>query len=170
MTVLVIAIMAITAAFSSGMVAVRRAADASTAGALADSQMEKYRALPNCAIYLDSATIGSAGSGYAADTSYSAPQVTTNAPLLGSATCPTTPATSLTTAHQDLIGGGGRAYFGDTYVVADSAASGALSKKVTLVVRDPHDATNTKVLFRESSTFTPPTGCNNPPPQQSTGC
>ena len=57
MTVMVIAIMAIVAAFSSGMVSLGRAAQASTAATVADKQMEAYRALPNCAIYLDSSAI-----------------------------------------------------------------------------------------------------------------
>src|SRR5438034_10077477 len=53
MTVMVIAIMAIVAAFSSGMVALNRASRASTAGTMADTQMEGYRkvaysALPTC--------------------------------------------------------------------------------------------------------------------------
>jgi type II secretory pathway pseudopilin PulG len=170
MTVMVIAIMAIVAAFSSGMVTLRRAADASTAAAVADKQMEAYRALPNCAIYLDSTTFASAGAAYTADTAYSATQLTTNTPLIGSSTCTVTPPASQKTAHQSLTGSDGRAYVVDTYIVAASAVTGALSKKVTLVVRDPHDATNTKALVRESSTFTPPTGCNNPPGQQSIGC
>ena len=45
----------------------------------------------------------------------------------------------------------------DTYIVA---ATTPVAKKVTLVVRN---ADNTKTLIRETSTFTPPTGCNNGP-------
>ena len=43
MTVMVIAIMAIVAAFNSGMVALNRASHASTAATLADIQMESFR-------------------------------------------------------------------------------------------------------------------------------
>ena len=50
MTVMAIGISAIVAGMSSGFIAVNRARDASTAAALADKQMEAYRALPNCAI------------------------------------------------------------------------------------------------------------------------
>ncbi len=57
MTVMVVAIMALVAVLNSGMVTLRRAADASTAAAVADKQMEAYRALPNCAIHLDAATL-----------------------------------------------------------------------------------------------------------------
>ena len=43
MTVMVVGIMAIVAAMSSGFIAVKRAADVSTAATLADKQMEGYR-------------------------------------------------------------------------------------------------------------------------------
>ena len=60
MTVMVVAVMALVAVLNSGMVTLRRAADASTAAAVADTQMEAYRALPNCAIHLDPATLPAA--------------------------------------------------------------------------------------------------------------
>ena len=74
MTVMVVAIMALVAVLNSGMVTLRRAADASTAAAVADKQMEAYRALPNCAIYLDPATIPASGA-YIADPAYSSDAV-----------------------------------------------------------------------------------------------
>ena len=61
MTVMAIGISAIVAGMSSGFIAVNRARDASTAAAVADKQMEAYRALPNCAIYLDAGTIPASG-------------------------------------------------------------------------------------------------------------
>jgi type II secretory pathway pseudopilin PulG len=177
MTVMVVGIMGIVAGLSSGIVAVKRAGDESTAAALADTQMEAYRALPNCAIYLNDLTIATAGPVYTADGAYVADatkRVKTNAPLLdpsGSCAMASTP-TNLTTAHQSLTGADGRSYWVDTFIVTGTAVSGTLVKKVTLVVRDPHDATNTRALVRESSEFTPPTGCNNPVDsgQRSTGC
>jgi hypothetical protein len=54
-------------------------------------------------------------------------------------------------------------YWVDTYVVVATAPGGGVGKKVTLAVRDRHDATNTTALIRESSTFAPPTGCTNDP-------
>jgi type II secretory pathway pseudopilin PulG len=167
MTVMVIAIMALVAALSSGMVTLRRAADASTAAAVADKQMEAYRALPNCSIYLDTATIPTSGS-YLSDSAYSTPQITTNAPLIGSSTCTTTPPANLSDAQQPITGADGRSYNVDTYIVRlDANGSGTPTKKVTLVVHNPD---NTKTLVRESSTFAPPTGCNNPPGSVSAGC
>jgi prepilin-type N-terminal cleavage/methylation domain-containing protein len=172
MTVMAIGISAIVAAMSSGFVAINRARDASTAAALADTQMEAYRALPNCGIYLEESTIVSAGADYTADVAYNADptkRVGTSAPLLDpSAPCEQpTPSTSLTTAHQSLTGADYRSYPVDTYIVRSTAASGGDAKQVTLVVHDPQ---NTKVLLRESSTFAPPTGCNNKYSQVSKGC
>ena len=46
MTVMVVAVMALVAVLNSGMVTLRRAADASTAAAVADKQMEGYRTVP----------------------------------------------------------------------------------------------------------------------------
>jgi Tfp pilus assembly protein PilV len=177
MTVMVVGIMAIVAGLGSGIIAVKRAGDESTAAALADAQMEAYRALPNCAIYLDDSTIALAGPAYTADPAYNSvatERIQTNAPLLDpSGTCAmgSTP-TNLTTAHQSLTGADGRSYWVDTYIVKGTAVTGTLVKKVTLVVRDPKDATSATALVRESSEFTPPTGCNNPVDsgQRSTGC
>jgi Tfp pilus assembly protein PilV len=178
MTVMVVGIMAIVAGLGSGIIAVKRAGDESTAAALADTQMEAYRALPNCAIYLvDSTTdVAQAGPAYTADPAYNGDatkRIQDNTPLLPSGPCAmaSTP-TNLTTAHQSLTGADGRSYWVDTYIVAGTAVTGTLVKKVTLVVRDPKDATNGTALVRESSEFTPPTGCNNPVDsgQRSTGC
>jgi type II secretory pathway pseudopilin PulG len=62
MTVMVIAIMAIVAAFNSGMVTLNRASHASTAATLADIQMEDFRKMtydsiaPTCASGTSAAT------------------------------------------------------------------------------------------------------------------
>ena len=65
-------------------------------------------------------------------------------------------ADKLKDAQQTLTGADNRSYNVDTYIVAVTTPGAA--KKVTLVV---HNADNTKTLIRETSTFTPPTGCNN---------
>jgi type II secretory pathway pseudopilin PulG len=174
MTVMVIGITAIVAGLSSGFVAVNRARDASTAAAVADKQMEAYRALPNCAIYLDSATIPGSGPYVTQAGVYSSTQITAGAsltpPLRSSASpCPTPPA-SLRNAHQQLPGADGRSYWVDTYMVESTPFTGSVVRKVTLMVRDPKDSTNTKFLVRETASFAPPTGCTNPPAQQPAGC
>src|SRR6478672_6808586 len=60
MVMLNIGILAIVAAFNSGIFAINRASRATTASALADQQMELYRALTYAAIALDSNTLASA--------------------------------------------------------------------------------------------------------------
>jgi type II secretory pathway pseudopilin PulG len=157
MTVMVVAVMALVAVLNSGMVTLRRAAAASTAGAVADQQMEAYRALPNCAIHLDPTTIPGSPQ-YVGDPAWSGTQRTTTAPLFGSICTVTSAATPtrLKDAQQPITGADGRSYNVDTYIVAVTTPGAA--KKVTLVVRN---SDSTKTLIRETSTFTPPTGCNN---------
>jgi prepilin-type N-terminal cleavage/methylation domain-containing protein len=188
MTVMAIGISAIVAGMSSGFIAVNRARDASTAAALADKQMEAYRALPNCSIYLDAGTIPGIGAPssipYESQTGvYSATQITDGAtltpPLRSSASpCPT-PDAKARNAHQQLLGADGRLYWVDTYMVESTLAStttgdpipsGTVARKVTVMVRDPKDPTNTKFLVRETASFAPPTGCTNPFAQQPAGC
>jgi prepilin-type N-terminal cleavage/methylation domain-containing protein len=180
MTVMAIGISAIVAGMSSGFVAVNRARDASTAAAVADKQMEAYRALPNCAIYL-AGTIPGSGTPYANQTGvYSATQIVAAGPVTPPLRqCSGPPSTNLHNAHQQLQGADGRDYWVDTYIVESTLVSpsttppvptGTVARKVTVIVRDPKDTTNTKFLVRETAMFAPPTGCTNPPAQQPAGC
>ena len=126
MTVMFIAIMAIVAAFSSGMVALNRASQASTAGTLADKQMEAYRALPWNNIVLkktlvDSALIDPAAAPYAADTALAGgPQDSTydlTDTLLASTYCNATPTpVTCLPVQSSVTGPDGRSYRIDTYV------------------------------------------------------
>jgi type II secretory pathway pseudopilin PulG len=166
MTVMVVGITALIAGMSSGFIAVKRAADESTAAAVADKQMEAYHALPNCAIYLDNGTIPTSGA-YTTDVAFTGTPITGNTPLIGTSPCSATTPPELRDAQQPLIGADGRSYNVDTYIVESTTASGGEAKKVTLVVHDPQ---NTKVLLRETSTFAPPTGCNNTSSPVSKGC
>src|SRR5213080_4758782 len=59
MVILNIGILAIVAAFSSSQIALNRASKVSTASALADTQMELYRAIKYDSIALDSTALGS---------------------------------------------------------------------------------------------------------------
>src|ERR1051326_4537707 len=68
MVILQIALLAIVGAFGAGSVALGRASKLSTATALADQQMELYRAMPYDAIGLDTANAPTSGS-YISDTS-----------------------------------------------------------------------------------------------------
>src|SRR3954447_19635127 len=67
MVMLNIGILAIVAAFNSGMFALNRASKLSTASALADSQMELYRAITYSSIALDSTTLASVDNTYKCD-------------------------------------------------------------------------------------------------------
>ena len=67
MVVLQIALLAIVGAFGAGSAALGRAARTTTASALADQQMELYRAMPYDAIGLDTAGAPTTGS-YVSDT------------------------------------------------------------------------------------------------------
>jgi len=66
MAVMQIGVLAVVAAFTSGAIAINRASKTTTAAALADAQMETYRALTSADIGLDT----SAGTLAALDTSY----------------------------------------------------------------------------------------------------
>src|ERR1051325_1987118 len=75
MVMLNVGILAIVAAFNSGTFALKRASRISTSTALADKQMELYRALPYASISLDPTTIPSTAP-YTTDSAYSTTQVT----------------------------------------------------------------------------------------------
>jgi prepilin-type N-terminal cleavage/methylation domain-containing protein len=70
MSIMSIGILAVFALFQTGMVTIRRASTVSTAAALADSEMEKFRALKFTVIGLDDSEVATAGAIYQADTAY----------------------------------------------------------------------------------------------------
>jgi Tfp pilus assembly protein PilE len=162
MTVLNIGILAIVAAFNSGALALRRASVISSASAVADGQMETYRALRNCSIYLDHTQVTAAPTSYTSDSAYSASQILDNnraslaSPLNGNpsgAACPTTPPSTATNPHQQITGPDNRSYWVDTYMVVTTPTNAEPVKQVTIVVRDPTDTANRRFIVRESSTF-----------------
>jgi prepilin-type N-terminal cleavage/methylation domain-containing protein len=72
MSIMSIGILAVFALFQTGMVTIRRASTISTAAALADSEMEKFRALKYPVVGLDDSEVAAAGAIYLADTAYKA--------------------------------------------------------------------------------------------------
>lgn len=145
LTMLNIGLLAVVAAFSSGIVSINRASRITTAAVLADGQMELYRALTYNAIRLDSATIpGSAP--YTTDTAYNATQVT--------GACSGSPPEC--NASRKATGADGKDYRVDTYIVNTTPAGGRTIIKVTVVVRDWNNLTLT--FARQVSTFDPSTG------------
>jgi hypothetical protein len=149
MLMLNIGILAIVAAFSSSSIAIRRASRLSTAAALADTQMERYRALTYAAIALDANAVTSANAdtSYTADSAWSSSQVTT--------TC-ATPLPIECKPSQALTGADSGSYRVDTYIKYQTPTSGRQGKLVTIAVRDIGEGSRT--LVRESSTFDQATG------------
>jgi hypothetical protein len=174
MVMLNIGILAIVAAFNSGAVSLRRASLVANATAIADTYMERYRGFRNCQIYIDTAAnsgIPGSGTTYYSDPAYNATQITQTYAGAGSIaatcslgsgtwTCPASGAGAATsnqlavTAHNTCVAGpDNRIYIVDLYVVSVNVPSGGTQKQVTVVVRDPNNATRS--LVRETSTFDP---------------
>jgi prepilin-type N-terminal cleavage/methylation domain-containing protein len=151
MTVLAVALLALVAAFSSGALTLQRAGQTSTASALANQQMERYRSLKYCSIRLDDASIPGTAP-YTSDPAYSPSQVLDTAVCGGSAQpCSGGPPPECD-ASQDITGPDKRGYRVDTYVVSETPSGGRELKKVTVVVRDSDNLTTTG-LVRTSSKF-----------------
>lgn len=145
MTMLNIGLLAVVAAFSSGIVSLNRASRITTAAVMADGQMELYRALTYNAIRLEPTSIPGTAP-YTTDTAYSASQVT--------ATCAGPPPEC--NASRQATGADGKSYLLQTYIVTTTPTGGRAIKKVTVVVRDYNNQALT--FARQVSTFDPSTG------------
>jgi type II secretory pathway pseudopilin PulG len=135
-----IGLLAILLAMTSGVAALRRSADTSTASAVADKQLERYRALAYDSIYLDTASLGSVDATYTMDSAY-----LEGTPV--SQTC--SPVTAACTPSQTVTGPDGRSYRVDTFIVSVTPSGGTAVKQVTVVVRK---AGTTATLARVVST------------------
>jgi Tfp pilus assembly protein PilV len=122
-----VGLLAILLALNSGMVALRHSAETSTASAVADQQLERFRAREFRAIFLDTTSLAATDSTYLADSAYSPSQV--------SGAC--TPLVAACMPSQVVTGPDGRSYRVDTYIVSIVPAGGAPVKQVTVVVRKP---------------------------------
>lgn len=120
-----IGLLAILLALTSGMTTLRRSAETSTAAAVADRQLERYRAVTFTSIYLDTAALATTDSTYQSDAAYSASQVNQTCGAL----------TAVCTPSQTVTGPDGRSYRVDTYIVWTTPAGGSAVKQVTVVVR-----------------------------------
>lgn len=149
MAMMAVALLALVAAISSGIVTLSRSGVAATASTLADKQMERYRALTYAAIQLDSASVTTANgdSVYTGDSAWSASQVT--------GACSGVPAEC--NPKQTVTGPDNKSYRIDSYVVYTTPAGGRQLKQVTVVVRDPKHLTGPS-LSRLQSLFDPNTG------------
>jgi type II secretory pathway pseudopilin PulG len=169
MVVIAIGVSGLVAGLGGGILAVQRSAKASTAGALADQQMEAYRQLSYVSVATDSTTTLAADAIYKADAAYSSMRITT--------TCPgvqTTAPYYYCAPTRTAPGSNGTSYRIDSYVawacpLPTSTLSGTVTapvcsgspvsqpvKQVTVVVRDAADTS--KTLIRLTSTFDALTG------------
>jgi len=167
MVMLNVGLLAVVAAFTSGIWGLARAGNISTAAALGDQQMEIYRELPNSCIYMPSPP--SSGT-YAGDSAYStAYQVT--AGTSGTPVCPivTMPTNSTTPNRTGVVGPDHHKYEIDTYInyrCSDlsnptGTAPGTCpvtTGRVTLVTVVVRDNATSRVLNRQSSMFDPSSG------------
>jgi len=154
MTVLSIGILALFAMFESGIRSTSRASTVTTAGALADSEMENFRAIRYDAIGLPESLVAAAVTSsppYGSDAAYQA----VLADRVDVAACGTPPCTTKVPV-QTLTGADGRSYRVDTYVSWQTVGTGRKVKLVTIVVRGGSDPT--KVWARTASSFDESTG------------
>ena len=163
MTVLSIGIMAVFGMFQSGAVQIRRASTVTTAAALGDAEIERFRAVKYETIGLASTDVGAADSTYTGQSggaykAISSPVNGTSSTVVV-AKCPPAPCTS-SVPTKTVTGADGKSYRVDTYITweAVSNANGVAGrnvKLVTVVVRDP---TTARVHTRVASSFDAATG------------
>ena len=160
MVILNVALLAIVASFSSAGAGVTAAARVGTAGAIADRQMEQYRAMTYGWIGLYNS--GTTDATYLADPACATHTggtppcgefVISSGPCFVSFTGALDPCTVI----HNLLGPDKHAYRVDTYITRTAAAGNKrATKTVTVVVRDTKP--NLPVLARQTSTFDCSTG------------
>ena len=156
MTVLNVALLALIAALSSGAVALQRASTISTASALADAQMERYRALRLSDIRLD-ATEDAVLSGTPGDAVYKGdPAWNASASARATGSCAGIPAEACDPSRA-VTGPDRRSYRIDTYIVNFTPPGGREHKRVTVVVREANNLAG-RPAARLMSVFDPWSG------------
>jgi type II secretory pathway pseudopilin PulG len=161
MVMLNVGILAVVGAFSSGSTSLIRASRVSTAGALANKQMEAYRGLKYGSIVFVTSEWNSAiaDATYTADSVYQqnmANPVAPKALVPSVTTCPANvPATACDPSYT-TTGADHRSYRVDTYLYFDTPSAGNQLRTVAVVIRNPDDLTRT--FARISSTFDSSTG------------
>ena len=117
MTMLNVGILALIAAFQSGAFALQRASKLSTAAAIADIQLERYRGYKYCGILFAAADVGNLDATYTQDQyAYTGTPLTpSNDPKCTGATAPADSKPSLT-----ITGPDSKRYRVDVYIAADT--------------------------------------------------
>jgi Tfp pilus assembly protein PilV len=156
MVMLNVGILAILAAFSSGNTALARASRISTAGTLAEKQMEMYRGLKydNILFKTSDWSAAIADSSYTADSVYQQNMASPTAPkalVATVATCPANVPANACDPSYTVTGADHRPYRVDTYLYFDTPTGGNQIRVVTVVVRNADDLPRS--FARISSTF-----------------
>ncbi len=155
MSVMAIGLLALFAMFESSILSITRASTTSTAAALADAEMENYRAIKHEVIGLDEADIAVTDATYTSDPAHESSAANREHVL----TCTSNPppcTNSMPT--QTKTGADGKQYRVDTYIVNQQVNGGAGRdvKLVTIVVRESADPS--QIWARVASSFDESTG------------
>jgi Tfp pilus assembly protein PilV len=150
MLMLNIGLLAVVAAFNSGIVTLQRASRVTTASVLADQQMERYREITYANIRLETAAATTADS----DATYRNDTARMYPTALVTGTCVGVPIEC--NPSRVATGADKRQYRIDTYMLSQTPTGGRPLKLVTVVVRDA--ATLTRTYVRQASTFDQSTG------------
>jgi type II secretory pathway pseudopilin PulG len=152
MVMLNIGILALVAAFNSGIVSLARSSHMSTAAALADQQMELYRGLTYACIYMSAAGTSSNWTGDASfNTGANFTTACATPPVKGAGPQALDPKLAV----QNVTGPDHHGYEIDTYVQTYTPPSGRAEKRVSIAV---HDGQTGRVWARQQSTFDQSTG------------
>ena len=157
MVMLNIGILAIVAAFNTSIFALNRASGISTASALADSQMETYRAITYAAIGLDSTALGTVDNTYKCDSTLGASCPNSTSSEVTQSCSGGAPLSNECNPSRSVSGADHKPYRVDTYITTTTPSGGRSVKVVTVVVRDGNHL-SARPLARVSSTFDQSTG------------
>jgi type II secretory pathway pseudopilin PulG len=156
MVMLNIGILAVVAAFNSGIFALNRASRVTTASALADQQMERFRALTYPAIALDTSSLSGVDNTYKCDSALGVSCPNTTSGEISTA-CSGSPLPNECVPSRSVIGADRKNYRVDTYITSGTPTGGRALKVVTVVVRDGSKL-SARPLYRAASTFDQSTG------------
>ena len=156
MVILNIGILAIVAAFNSGIFALNRASRISTGSALADSQMELYRAITYSSIALDATALGTVDNTYKCDSALGASCPNSTSGEI-TTTCSGSPLPNECNPSRVVTGADRKSYRVDTYILTMTPTNGRALKAVTVVVRN-NSALSARPYARITSTFDSSTG------------
>jgi hypothetical protein len=151
LTILNIGLLALVASLNSGMFAIRRASEVSTAATLADSQLELYRAIKYSSLALDSNATNLTDSTYRSDSVLAgdiANDITTTTGCTGMP--------NYCNPSRTITGPDHHNYRVDSYITWTTPASGRQVKLVTVVIRQA--VAPYKLLSRQQTTFDESTG------------